>query len=758
MYASSGGASATVTNNTVTTSGAFSFGILLRAVSLATVNSDTVSTSGGYSQGINAASFFGGSVAVYSNSVTTEGIASKGIYTGTTSGSIRIEANNVSTLGAGSEAILANSTSGSVDIDVYGNIYSQDDNAIETHTGYNATIDVYSTATVTGYGRYDGVETQWVIDSTTGTSFSGGTDGSMAIWNDGFIGSWHDGPASYGDAAIIERGPGHISLYNDGTLHGRVDFSAASSSTVENTSNTSWHTTGDSVLSDGEGGGYLDDGSGGGDFLDGVFVNDIVVNEGLFATADAGVETTIDFAAGTDVFANLGSFVAGEPEDAASQTNLDNLEYFYNSGAIFFGANQTGVPTSSDGATDDHIDAGDASFYGGDGSAYGGDGSTFFMDAFVGAGNNADTFTAGALSGQTQIFVNDTNAGGPGAFNSILLVDGISSTTDAFALGNVPRDKIDKGLVSYVLAMSGGDWSLVGLPIEAGAQASQILAGAQELWHQTDHFDQITDLRRALSDGSALPSQGGGFMEDGSLWIRGVISNAERMNSFTFSSNGGSLTHDVSYDQSVQGVQIGADFLNRLGNGSAMTFGVFGGYVNSDQRFTATSSKFRSDINAWQAGAYVSWLDGPGFIDVMFKAEFLDGEFRNPGAAPVMAKLNGTNIGAQLNAGYRVDVTESVFIEPIGTLSYVSTSLDSTSVYGGTLSFDDATSLRGRLGVQFGLDLTSDDTTIRPFAAVSYWHEFEGANVTTLSSGGTSWSITDTLLRAGTSLVSDWNL
>ena len=301
---------------------------------------------------------------------------------------------------------------------------------------------------------------------------------------------------------------------------------------------------------------------------------------------------------------NLGSFVAGEPEDAASQTNLDNLEYFYNSGDVFFGANTTGVPTGSDGNTDDHIDAGDASFYGGDGSIYGGSGSTFFMDAFVGAGNNADTFTAGALSGQSLIYVNDTNAGGLGAFNSILLVDGTSSSPDAFALGNAPGDKIDKGLVSYVLATSGDDWSLVGLPSEAGAQASQILSGVQELWHQSDHFDQITDLRRALSDGSALPSQGGGFMEDGvSLWIRGVISDADRANSFTFSKGGGSLSHDVSCGQMVQGVQIGADMLNRLANGSAMAFGVFGGYVNSDQQFTETSNRFRADINAWQVGA-----------------------------------------------------------------------------------------------------------------------------------------------------------
>ena len=575
---------------------------------------------------------------------------------------------------------------------------------------------------------------------------------TTTIWNEGFIGSHYGGPASYGHAAIIKRGPGHVSLYNDGTLHGRIDFYDSDSSNVENTSNTSWHTTGYSVLSNGSGGGYINDESGGGDLLDGVFVNDFVLNEGFLATADSGVETTINFAGGTDVFANLGTFVAGEPTDAPSQTNLDNLEYFYNSGDVFFGANQTGVPYYSDGNTDDHIDAGDASFYGGDGSLYsgGGDGSTFFMDAFVGAGNNADTLTVGAISGHTQIFVRDTNAGGPGAFNAVLLVDGTSSTSDAFSLGDANGDKIVKGLVTYVLATSSGDWALVGLPSETGAQMSQIMSGLQEMWHQSDHFDQITDLRRALADGTALPSQGGGFMEDGgSIWIRGVIADAERSNSHSFSSNGGSLDHNVGYRQFIQGVQIGADMLNRLDDGAAMAFGAFGGYVNSDQRFTATLSNARADINAWQAGAYLTYLNGPAFVDGMVKVEWVDGGFHQPGPPPVTAEISGTNIGAQLNAGYRFDVTERVFFEPIGTLSYVRSNLDTTSVYNGSVDFDDGDSFRGRLGAQFGLNWMSGDTTIRPFGAVSLWHEFEGDNSVTLNSGGSSWSIAD-------NAVEDW--
>ncbi len=123
-----------------------------------------------------------------------------------------------------------------------------------------------------------------MIDSTTDNAL-----GTTTITNNGHVGTyWAGAPASYVYAAIIERGPGRIELYNYGTLHGRVDFFDANSSYVLNTSDTSWHTTGDSILSDGPGGetiGYYY--AGGDDFFNGLLVNDFVVNDenGLLAPA-----------------------------------------------------------------------------------------------------------------------------------------------------------------------------------------------------------------------------------------------------------------------------------------------------------------------------------------------------------------------------------------------------------------------------------------------------------------------------------------
>ena len=155
--------------------------------------------------------------------------------------------------GGGDSAILAVNertidafVEGSALIDIninHGVVWSQYGSGIEVFSYGNNTIDVASGASVRGFGKAvsGGADTEWVIDLTTNIDVEGSGDPtSTTITNHGFIGSRFGGPTSYGDGAIIERGAGAIAVYNYGTLHGRVDFSAsAASSYVLNTSNTS---------------------------------------------------------------------------------------------------------------------------------------------------------------------------------------------------------------------------------------------------------------------------------------------------------------------------------------------------------------------------------------------------------------------------------------------------------------------------------------------------------------------------------------
>ncbi len=580
-------------------------------------------------------------------------------------------------------------------VNARGNIGSTFNDGIEISAVGTADIFVEAGNWVRG----EGAGADWVIDVDS--------DGTLTIDNDGTIESNAAGSASYNDLAIIQRGTGNVNIYNAGRLEGVVDFSAGGEVYMSNTSNTSWHTTGTSTFSSG---------------------GDNLYNTGLIATAAGGVTTTLDFGGSFDNFYGTGTLVLGEPAVAASQTNFINLEDWSNGGNVWFGAATTGVPTLTDGYADDHLYT-SSSFYG-----YGS--SIFHMDAELELNGVADTMTAGALSGSTQFRI--TDIGGTGAFNDpILLVDGTSSTSDAF---NLYGGTIEKGLVSYVLDLDGADWSLVGVPGLGAAQISRLGAGLQELWHQTDHMDHVTNLRRAYQDGTVMPAQGEAIGSEGSLWARGVYSDGERDSRYTFSTGGGSMTYDLSTSQSVQGIQLGGDLVSRLAGGSALAYGIFGGYANAKQDFVANNS--RSDVNAWQAGAYVTWLMGPGYIDAMVKADFLDGGMQIS-APNGKVDIDGTNLGAQLNAGYKFDITEQLFIEPLATLSYVRTKIDSDQVAGGSVDFRDMDSLRGRLGARLGYEWMSGETTIRPFGQVAYWKEWEGDNRITLSQGGSSWSIQD---------------
>ncbi len=68
--------------------------------------------------------------------------------------------------------------------------------------------------------------------------------------------------------------------------------------------------------------------------------------------------------------------------------------------------------------------------------------------------------------------------------------------------------------------------------------------------------------------------------------------------------------------------------------------------------------------------------------------------------------------------------------------------------------------MRGRLGMRAGLSLKSGTMTIEPFVIGSLRHEFAGSNQALVTSGGTSFSLLDTIdatwgeLSAGLNLFS----
>src|SRR5262249_44892018 len=152
------------------------------------------------------------------------------------------------------------------------------------------------------------------------------------------------------------------------------------------------------------------------------------------------------------------------------------------------------------------------------------------------------------------------------------------------------------------------------------------------------------------------------------------------------------------------------------------------GYNKGDEKFHASTDK--SDTTIYNAGLYGSYLNGPFFADLLIKDDIASFDLKLPSVS-ARATVKGTTYGGELNAGARFGGdadTGGIFFEPIATLSYVRTNTDGFSMPGLSFHWDNASSLRGRLGLRIGADLAADQTIFQPFLYAAVGDEFEGDN------------------------------
>jgi outer membrane autotransporter protein len=216
----------------------------------------------------------------------------------------------------------------------------------------------------------------------------------------------------------------------------------------------------------------------------------------------------------------------------------------------------------------------------------------------------------------------------------------------------------------------------------------------------------------------------------------------DRNTTVTFSSFGPTTAH-LNRDQRTGDFQAGADFGVRdvLGQGDALIFGVLGGFVVSELDYDNLAQSFA--LNGGQVGAYATYLNGGLFMDTLFKADFVKLDPKN--TVGFGGSLDAQNFGVRLDSGYRFGgFRPGMFFEPLATVGVVDSEIDNFTQDSNRVSFDDGTSVRGRLGLRLGASIKSGDMTVEPFVIGSFWHEFEDENRATLASGGTLFSLADT--------------
>src|SRR5262249_12593171 len=197
---------------------------------------------------------------------------------------------------------------------------------------------------------------------------------------------------------------------------------------------------------------------------------------------------------------------------------------------------------------------------------------------------------------------------------------------------------------------------------------------------------------------------------------------------------GSTVFYDTSYGQNYYGFQIGADYFSRTGNNGAWMFGVLGGYNKSTLEFNANTDEV--DISVYNGGGYISYLRGPVFADLMVKDDIAKFDFKLPALA-ALNDIDANSIGGELTLGARFGGTANMglVIEPLATLAYVNTTIDTMDFMGMNFAWEDGTSFRGTFAVRLSGDPRGSETPLQPSILGGVGKESNGNNKLTVTSG-----------------------
>lgn len=318
---------------------------------------------------------------------------------------------------------------------------------------------------------------------------------------------------------------------------------------------------------------------------------------------------------------------------------------------------------------------------------------------------------------------------------------------------------IQDGLYAWYEDESGGvgddyDYYLESTFAPQAVQLPSLITAAQNIWHDT--AGQVAD--HVYGNHFPLAGNGGGGADlpvgelpvdaaaapGAALWAKVTGSWTDRNTEVVQEIPPAvPVTIDTSFVQDTFSVLAGADFQPMGGGDDGLRAGVFGGYVSSNLTFDSYGAS--ADFSGGIVGAYAAYTMGGFYADAEVKADLLQVTYAAPISPGFEVTGASTSIGILANTGYRMDVGDSAFFEPIASLSFVSTELEGFDAGGASVEFSNGNSLQGGIGARAGVTLgTPGDTTTEVAVLGKIWNEFEDANVVTVTDGlGKSASFTD---------------
>lgn len=268
---------------------------------------------------------------------------------------------------------------------------------------------------------------------------------------------------------------------------------------------------------------------------------------------------------------------------------------------------------------------------------------------------------------------------------------------------SVLGERVDLGAYSYGLERQGDDWFLTGEDREVSPATRSVQAlfnSAPTVW-----YGEMSTLRSRMGE---VRSSG-----QGGAWMRSYG------NQFRVAGRDG-----LGFEQQQSGFSLGVDAPLAVTDG-VLLVGLLGGYSKSDLSQSRGSS---GTVDSFYVGTYGTWMNNNGYyVDGVLKLN----QFQN--RADVLmsdfSKAKGSyrnyGLGASLEAGRQIQLTEHLFIEPFAQVSAVAVQGKSFSLDSELKADNAAThSLLGKVG----MTLEHRNQWLSPYIKVALAQEFARDN------------------------------
>ncbi len=348
----------------------------------------------------------------------------------------------------------------------------------------------------------------------------------------------------------------------------------------------------------------------------------------------------------------------------------------------------------------------------------------------------------GDTSGDSRLRI--ANAGGGGALTSgdgIRVIEVHGASNGEFAL----EGRVTAGLYEYVLqrGASDGNWYLSSAnpdePDQPNIRPEAPLASAIVPLGTEYGYSMLGTLHERVGEIRLSPAMSANAREDSNrpaAWGRAI---------------GGRLHHDADgesadagagYKYGMGGFQAGMDiYASGTAGGPQNYMGAYLGYGRAEAGVEKNPGGDAGDIemNAYSLGAYLTHYnsdDGLGlYADLVAQGTIYDARARS--VYEESLSTDGRGGLASIESGYAFDLGRKITLEPQAQLAYQYVAFDKTKDAYGAFTFDNGSSLRGRIGVllggRFDAGAQEEPRHVSVWGRVNIWKEFAGVSKTTVS-------------------------